>query len=85
MPVARWLLDRWEAWKAGGTICAEMESAVLFILSGIHRVRAGSVLHIAINQEGPNPAEVVADHSAAIQTAIEALRILIRQDRLPAA
>jgi uridine phosphorylase len=81
MPVARWLIDRWEAWKTGGTICAEMESAILFILSSIHRVRAGSILHIAVNQEGPDPEHVVADHAAAIQTAVEALRILIEQDR----
>ncbi len=82
MPIANQLLERWKAWKMGGTICSEMESAVLFILSSIHRVRAGGIMLVAANQESeePNPG-VVTDLTELIKTSIEAVKILIEQDR----
>ena len=81
MPVASYLLDRWEAWKAGGTICAEMETAILFTLSSIYRKRAGSILLIAINQEGPDPEAFTLNQEPVIRTAIEAIKLLIEADK----
>lgn len=82
MPVASRLLDRWKAWKMGGAICSEMESAVLFILSSIHRVRAGGVMLVAANQESDEPnLGSVEDLTDLIKTSIEAVKILIEQDR----
>ena len=33
MPVANQLIERWHTWRASGAICAEMETATLFVLS----------------------------------------------------
>ena len=81
MPVAPWLLERWQAWKAGGAICAEMETAILYVLCSIYRKRAGSILLVAINQEGENPDEISLDKGPLLETAVEALRILIQKDQ----
>ena len=84
MPVSYELLCKWEAWKRMGCLVSEMESAALFIVSNALRVRAGSCFLTVANQERealglPNP--VVHDTENAIRTAVEAIRLLIRQDR----
>jgi len=82
MPVASRLLDRWKAWKMGGAICSEMESAVLFILCSIHRARAGGIMLVAANQESDEPnLSPVEDLTNLIKTSIQAVKILIEQDR----
>ncbi len=84
MPVSYELLNKWEAWLRLGVLASEMESAALFTVAAFERVRMGSVFLVVANQERqkaglPNP--VVHDTDAAIRTAIEALRILIREDK----
>lgn len=84
MPVGYELKAKWDAWCKLGCKCSEMESAALFTVADAIHVRAGSVLHIVANQERAkrgleNP--IVHDTDAAIRTAVEALRILIRQDK----
>ena len=84
IPVADHLRSRWKAWVAGGAICSEMESAVIFILSSIHRVRAGGVMMMVATGEGlPDTEEEknLFHGDRAIKTAIEALRILIEKDK----
>lgn len=82
MPVAGRLQERWDAWKAGGALCSEMEGAALFVLGSIYRVRAGGVMLIAANQESEDPnAGIVRDLGPLIETSIEAVRVLIEQDR----
>jgi uridine phosphorylase len=81
MPIASHLIERWHTWRAGGAICAEMETATLFVLSSIYKVRAGSVLLIAINQTGDEPRIRAFDPTPAIRTAVEAVKILINADR----
>lgn len=82
MPVSEILQQRWKAWKMGGAICSEMESALLFILGSIYNLRTGGVMLITGNQES---GEKVADKNwnmpGMINTAVEALRILIQADR----
>ena len=61
-----------------------MESAALFIVASYLKVRAGSCFLVVANQEREkqgleNP--VVHDTDMAIQTAIEAVRNLIREDK----
>ena len=61
-----------------------MESAALFTVGAALGVKVGSILLVVANQERAklgleNP--VVHDTDLAIRTAIEALRILIRQDK----
>jgi uridine phosphorylase len=81
MPVASRLLDRWKAWVDGGTICSEMEAAAIFVLSSIYRKRAGGIMLIGWNQEGDHPEEHVSDLNPLIETAVEAVKILIEQDK----
>jgi uridine phosphorylase len=84
MPMAGELQERWKAWVEGGAICSEMESAAIFILSSIHRVRAGGVMMMVGAGEGlPETEEGKAlfHGDRAIRTAIEALKILIERDQ----
>lgn len=82
MPVDKQLLERWKAWKMGGTICSEMEAAALFILGSIYKLRTGGVMLITGNQES---GEHVEDRNwnmkGLVSTAVEALRILIESDK----
>jgi uridine phosphorylase len=91
MPVAGRLLDRWKAWVDGGAICSEMEASTIFILSSIHRVRAGGVMLMASSPElEPKTEEEKADFEEkfnvdrVIRTAVEGLKVLITQDKLNA-
>jgi uridine phosphorylase len=87
MPVDSRLNQRWKAWTAGGTICSEMEASTIFVLSSIHRKRAGGVMLMAsISEKPPETPEEFADFksrfdiSRPIQVAIEGLKTLIQQD-----
>ena len=84
MPVSYELEQKWEAWKRLGVLASEMESAALFTVAAARRVRCGSVFHVIWNQEreaaGLDQKES-HDTSAAIRAGVEALKILIRQDR----
>lgn len=79
------LKSKWKAWLKGNCLASEMESSVLFIVSAVRRLRAGAVFHCVWNQEqegeGMPKKNMTEDTSAAIKTAVEALRILIKQDR----
>ena len=84
MPVNYELLNKWEAWKKMGCLASEMESAALFIVGSFLRVKVGSVFLVVANQEREklgleNP--VVHDTDMAIKTAVEALKILIENDK----
>jgi uridine phosphorylase len=88
MPMNRQLLDRWKAWVDGGAICSEMEAAVIFIISSIHRKRAGGVMLMAGSEDTqPQTEEARAefarlfDVDRVIRTAIEGLKVLIEADR----
>ena len=84
MPVSYELENKWQAWLRMGCLASEMESAALFIAGSFLRVRVGSCFLVVANQEReklglPNPQ--AHDTSLAIQTAVEALRRLIAQDK----
>ena len=84
MPIAPELLYKWDAWKRGGCLASEMEGAALFIVSAARKLRSGAVFHCVWNQEVAKtamPKDRKEDTSCAIKTAIEALRILIKQDK----
>lgn len=83
-PVGYELMNKWDAWVKCGCLASEMESAALYIVGSCLRVRVGTVLLVMANQERakqnlPNP--VIHNVEAPIETAIEALRILIQEDR----
>jgi len=82
MPAGYELKNKWEAWIKAGCLASEMESSTLYIVSQILGARAGCVLNVIWNQERErngmsNPH--CHDTSLAIQTAVEAVRILIRE------
>lgn len=84
MPVSYELNNKWEAWKRLGCLASEMESAALFVVASYLKVKVGSVFLAVANQERDrqnldNP--VVHDTEKAIKTAIEALKILIDNDK----
>ncbi len=84
MPVSYELLNKWQAWLRMGCKASEMESAALFIVAQFLRVRAGSCFLCVANQEREKLAlsnEQVHDTELAIRTAIEAIRILIKEDK----
>ncbi len=83
MPVSYDLLNKWEAWKRLGTLASEMESAALYVVASRLKARCGSDFLVVGNQERnalgmDNP--ITHDTESAIKTAIEAIRILIRED-----
>ena len=83
-PVGYELINKWDAWKRLGAKASEMESAALFIVASHLGVRCGSNFLAVANQEREalgldNPA--VHDTDMAIKVGIEALKILIEQDR----
>ncbi|MDR1532197.1 MAG: uridine phosphorylase [Clostridiales bacterium] len=83
MPAGRELADKWDAWLKAGCLASEMESAALFIVAQVLGAKAGCVLNVVWNQErqarglddGPRPS-----HDNAIDTAVEAVKILIRTE-----
>ena len=82
-PVSYELLNKWEAWIRCGCIASEMESAALFVVGSCLKVRVGTVLLTIANQERAKAGlenEQVHDTSGAIRTAVEAIRLLIKQD-----
>ena len=84
MPVSYELLNKWEAWKRLGVLASEMESAALFCCAAALGVRGGSCFHVIRNQEreaaGLDQKES-HDLSAAIEVGVEALKVLIQEDR----
>lgn len=67
-PVSIRLKQRWEAWRRGNVACSEMECAALLIISSIRKCRAGAIMNWG-------------DMEQTIQTACDAVRLLIKQDR----
>ena len=67
-----------------GCLASEMESAALFIAGSFLHVRVGSCFLVVANQERAKlglPNAQVHDTELAIETAVEALRILIAEDK----
>ena len=84
MPVSYELLEKWEAWKRLGVLASEMESAALFCCAAALGVRCGSCFHVVWNQEREKAGldqKESHDLSAAIEVGIEAVKLLIQQDK----
>ncbi len=84
LPNGEELIRKWKAWLKLGTLASEMESAALFTVASYLHVRCGTCLLTVANQERaaqglPNPQ--VQDTEMAIRTAIEAVKVLIEQDK----
>ena len=84
MPVSYQLENKWQAWLKCGALASEMESAALFIVGGVRRVRVGSVLLVLANQTRSEMGledRQVYDTELAVTAAAEGGRKLILNDR----
>ena len=84
MPVSYELLEKWEAWKRLHVKASEMESAALFVVAAALGVRCGSCFHVVWNQEREKAGldqTMSEDTTASVKVAVEALKLLIQQDR----
>lgn len=84
MPVADMLTERWNAYVQCGCLASEMEAASVFSVCLARGKRAGAVFTALWNFERSRkglPDKVSHDSTRAIKTAIEAVKILIEQDR----
>ena len=82
MPVSYELKEKWEAWKRLGVLASEMESATLFTVAAALGVRCGAVMNVVWNQERAAAGYREPDNednSRGIRTAVEAIRLMIRQ------
>ncbi len=88
MPMAERLEQRWKAWVAGGAVCSEMESAVIFILASLYRKRAGGAMLIIndddlaeTDEKDPDKKMAEFDADKVIRVAVEGLKLLIQGDK----
>ena len=82
MPVGYELKDKWQAWIKGGALASEMETAALFTVSSVRRLRAGAVMLCIWNQEREAaglPQEREHDTDKAIRVAVGAVARLLRE------
>ena len=83
-PVFYELKQRWESWKRLGVKASEMESAALFVVAAALGCRCGSCFHVVWNQEREAAGldqKMSEDTSASVRVAVEALKLLIEEDR----
>lgn len=84
MPVSGELEQKWDAWVRCGAKASEMESAALFIVGSVRRVRTGSIMVVLANQtrrELGLDDPMCLDTEAAIRVAVKAMQGLIQRDR----
>ena len=72
MPVGRDLQDRWNAWVQAGVLCSEMEASTTFVVARLLGRRAGGIMLAG---------GTTNDLNNLAQTAVQAIRNLIEQDR----
>lgn len=82
-PIGYELENKWNAWLGLGTLASEMESATLFVVGAHRNVRVGTILNVVANQERRKKGlEDIQSHDteSAIEVAIEAIKLLIKED-----
>ena len=84
MPVSYELQQKWEAWKRLGVKASEMESSTLFVVADALGCRSGACFHVVWNQEREAAGldqSINEDTSSAVKTAVEAIKLLIAEDK----
>lgn len=84
MPVGYELINKWNAWLMAGAIASEMESAALFIVASVRRMKAAAIFLLCSNQEREKKygiKEECWDNERQILTVVEALRSIIRKQK----
>lgn len=87
MPTQSALLEQWEAWKRLGVLASEMESSTLYVVGASLGIKTGSVFLCVWNQERyaagiDDSSSETHDTEKAIKTAVEAIRIIIKNQSL---
>ena len=83
MPVSYELKNKWEAWKRLNVLASEMETAALFTVAAVRKIKMGCVLHVMWNQGKSVPHNAGRDSTdTAIKTAVDALKLVIEGDRI---
>ncbi len=83
MPLGENLKSRWNTWIMGGALASEMESATLFIVASVLKVRLGTVLIAVNNQEREKqnmPNKWNDDVTRAMEVGVDAICRLIEGD-----
>jgi uridine phosphorylase len=84
MPIAPYLVNRWDAYVKAGCLASEMEAATLFAVALTRDVRAGAVLTALWNVERSKaglPDKVCKSSERAIKCAVSAIQKLIKADK----
>ena len=85
MPNSSYLNARWENYVKANCLCSEMECAALFSVAITRNVRAGAVLTALWNVERTNaglPDKTCHDSTNAIKCAVNAIKLLIEEDKI---
>lgn len=78
MPIGNKLKNDWDTWIKAGCLASEMETAALYTVSSIRRIRSCSILTAIWNQEQNN--ELYSfDVEKSIKVAIAAIKLLINK------
>lgn len=84
MPVSYELENKWNAWIKAGVLCSEMETASLYTISSILKLKAAAVLLVVWNQEKEKRGismDTSFDVDKEINVAIKAIENLINQKK----
>lgn len=84
MPVSYELENKWNAWIKAGALASEMETASLYIVSSVLRLKASAVLSVVWNQERERiglSQETVLDVDKEIKVVIKAISNLIKRGK----
>ncbi len=82
-PMGEDICSRWNSYLKCGCLTSEMECAALFAVGIARKVRCGAVLTALWNVERSKaglPDNITDDSSKAIKCAVEAIRLLIKED-----
>ena len=83
-PIGPELIQKWAAYRAGGALATSMECAPLFLVGASLGIRIGAVLVSATNYasySGDVKDYPYGFEHLAIETGIEAMRMMILRDR----
>ena len=74
--MAKRLEEAWKAWCEGGGYLLRDGSSLNFVLSSIHRTRAGGIMLVCANQETDNPNDNTPtdDVTDMLAVAVEAIK-----------
>lgn len=81
MPVSYELENKWDAWILAGALASEMETASLYIVASVLKLRAAAVLSVIWNQEREKaglPQETNLDVNREIKVVVQAIENLIK-------